>query len=217
MKLKLVLFDCDGVLVDSEHVAGQIASAALTELGWPLSPQECVDRFTGMSLADILPLVRARVPDVPDDWLGTLAARLQAALRANLAPVDGAIEMLHATNALGIPWRVASNSSRRELGVKFAAAGLASLVEDRYHSANDVPRPKPFPDLFLAAAAAADIAPEHCIVVEDSLPGVRAARAANMTCIGFAPYNGARLMAAGADHVVTHLSALPPLFRTYFG
>jgi HAD superfamily hydrolase (TIGR01509 family) len=215
MSLKLVLFDCDGVLVDSEPVAGEIASAALTELGWALSPAECVDRFTGMSLTDILPLVRAEVGHVPDDWLAQLAGRLLTALRENLAPMDGAVEMLHETNALGLPWRVASNSNRAEMAAKFAVTGLAPLVGDRYHSAGDVPRGKPAPDLFLAAAAAGGAAAADCMVVEDSLPGIQAALAAGMSCVAFSPRDNPRIEASGAHHMVRHLSALPALFRTH--
>ena len=215
MILRLALFDCDGVLVDSEPVAGAIASAALAELGWQLTPAECVERFTGMTLTDILPLVRAEVGHVPDGWLRQLAARLLVALRENLSAMEGAIDMLHATNALDLPWRVASNSNRGEMEAKFAVTGLAPLIGDRYHSANDVPRGKPAPDLFLAAAAAGRTDPADCMVVEDSVPGVQAAVAAGMTCIGFAAKGPERLRAAGAHHIVTHLSALPALFRDH--
>jgi HAD superfamily hydrolase (TIGR01509 family) len=213
--LKLALFDCDGVLVDSEPVAGEIASAALSELRWHLTPQDCVDRFTGMSLSDILPMVRAEVGHVPESWLKDLAARLLVALRDDLAPMDGAIEMLHATNALPLPWRVASNSNRREMEAKFAVTGLAPLIGDRFHSADEVPRAKPAPDLFLAAAAAGATDPRHCMVIEDSLPGIQAALAAGMMCVAFSPRRQPHIVAAGAHHLVTHLSDLPALFRTH--
>jgi beta-phosphoglucomutase-like phosphatase (HAD superfamily) len=108
---------------------------------------------------------------------------------------------------------VASNSSHEEMAVKFARTGLAPLVAGRTHSARDVAAGKPAPDLFLAAAAAEGVAPQACIVVEDSLPGIRGALAAGMTCIGLDPHGpGEALRAAGA-HPVRALSELPALFR----
>jgi beta-phosphoglucomutase-like phosphatase (HAD superfamily) len=100
---------------------------------------------------------------------------------------------------MGVPWRIASNSSHAEMRAKFARLGIADLVAGRVHSHSDVARAKPAPDLFLAAAAAGGADPADCVVVEDSLPGVRAASAAGMDCLGFAPHcDGAALRALGA-------------------
>src|SRR5208283_1658178 len=110
-------------------------------------------------------------------------------------------------------WRIASNSSHAELQVKFGRNGLADLVAGRLHSHHDVPRGKPAPDLFLAAAAAEGVAPACCLVIEDSVPGVRAAIAARMTCLGFCPDDdGAHLLAEGAAPFHS-LHDLPALLR----
>jgi HAD superfamily hydrolase (TIGR01509 family) len=212
MTLRLVIFDCDGVLVDSETVAGRVASTALTELGWEISPEECQARFTGMSLRDVLPIVEARVGRVPPLFLAGLAARLLRAMQRDVEAMPGALDMLRATDALGLPWRVASNSSRIEMAAKFSVTGLASLVGNRYHSVSDVPRGKPAPDLFLDASSAAHVPPEHCLVVEDSRPGALAAKAAGMACIGFAPRGDGEILTQAGAVIVRALSDLPPIF-----
>lgn len=213
MKLATVLFDCDGVLVDSEPIAAAVASQAFAEIGWHISAAEARARFTGMTLRDMLPLITEEIGGpVPPEWVAGLPRRLMRAMTEQALVMEGAAEMLHATNALGLHWRVASNSSRPELAVKFSRTGLADLVGDRYHSAAEVARGKPAPDIFLHAAAAAETPPGACLVVEDSVPGVRAARAAGMCCIGFAPtLDGADLAAEGAI-LVRGMAELPRIF-----
>ena len=142
-----------------------------------------------------------------------MRSRLIATLSEETEAMPGAADVLRATAALGLPYRVASNSSHGEMAVKFARTGLAPLVAGRVHSARDVAAGKPAPDVFLAAAAAEGIMPQACMVVEDSLPGIRAALAAGMACIGLDPHGpGEALRAAGA-HPIRALSELPPLFQ----
>ncbi len=213
--LRLVIFDCDGVLVDSEGPAARVAAREVGLLGWPLTPEEAMARFIGLRLSDMPALVAAQTGrPVPPGWVEHLRGRLIEALANEVEPMPGAAAMLQATAALGLPYRVASNSSHEEMAVKFARTGLARLVEGRTHSARDVAAGKPAPDVFLAAAAAEGVPPPACIVVEDSLPGIRGALAAGMACIGLDPHGpGAALRAAGA-HPVRALSELPALFRT---
>jgi HAD superfamily hydrolase (TIGR01509 family) len=126
-------------------------------------------------------------------------ARLIEALALEAIPIAGALEALAALSALGVPWRIASNSSHEEMDAKFARIGIAAVVAGRMHSHRDVKQGKPAPDLFLAAAAAEGVAPAECVVIEDSQPGVRAAVAAGMDCLGYAPHSdGAALRALGA-------------------
>jgi HAD superfamily hydrolase (TIGR01509 family) len=212
MSLELIIFDCDGVLVDSETVAGRVAAASLADLGWHITPEECQQRFTGMSLRDLIPIVEARVGKLPPTWLAGLACRMLHAMQRDLKPMPGALETLLATDALELPWRIASNSSRMEMAAKLAVTGIAALVGDRYHAVSDVPRPKPAPDLFQAAATAQGAVPEACLVIEDSPTGIRAARAAGMSCIGFAPRNDGTILRALGAPVVYALTDLPPLF-----
>lgn len=199
-RLRLVIFDCDGVLVDSEPVSARVVAAELTALGWPTTPDEAHARFLGMTLTDMVPLIEQSLGrPVPFAWLEGLQQHLVEALSRQAEPVAGAVEALAAVSALGLPWRVASNSSHAEMRAKFHRLGLLSLVSGRTHSHQDVPRGKPAPDLFLAAAAAEGVAAAECVVIEDSLPGVRAAAAACMDCLAYAPHSdGAVLRAGGA-------------------
>ncbi len=225
----LIVFDCDGVLVDSEPVASRVTARLLTALGWPMTDAEANARFLGMALPDMRPMIEARIGKLPVDFERQLSAALIAALSREVLPIAGAAEVLRALVASGVPVRVASNSSRAEMAAKFAATGLASLVAGRLHSFEDVlaagGRGKPAPDLYLAAAAAEDVRPADCLVIEDSVPGVQAAVAAGMACLGFAPSDApldvasdarsdaggtdaSALLAAGASCV---LRALPDL------
>ena len=212
--LRLVIFDCDGVLVDSEGPAAKVVAREVGLLGWPLTPDEAMVRFMGLRLSDIPPLVAAHTGwPVPPSWLERLRDQLIEALAYEVEPIPGAAAVLQATTALGLPYRIASNSSHEEMVVKFARTGLTSLVEGRTHSARDVAAGKPAPDVFLAAAAAQEVPPQACVVVEDSLPGIRGALAAGMACIGLDPHGpGDALRAAGA-HPVRALSELPALFQ----
>jgi HAD superfamily hydrolase (TIGR01509 family) len=200
MPLRLVIFDCDGVIVDSEPVSNRILAEELTALGWPMATAEATRRFLGVTLTDMVPTIEARVGRrLPPDWREVVTARIVTALADESTAIPGAVETLRALLAMGVPWRVASNSSHPEMTAKFNRLGIGELVRGRVHSHTDVARGKPAPELFLAAAAAEGVAPAHCLVVEDSIPGVRAAVAAGMDCLGFAPQSdGAALRAIGA-------------------
>lgn len=198
--LRLVIFDCDGVIVDSEPVSNRVVAAELGALGWTMTPAEADRRFLGMTLTDMIPLIERQLGRaVPAGWREHLMHRLVAALAVQAAAVPGAPEALAGVSALGLPWRVASNSSHEEMHAKFTRLGLTEVVAGRLHSHRDVARGKPAPDLFLAAAAAEGVAPAECVVIEDSLTGVRAAVAAGMDCLAYAPRSdGAALRAGGA-------------------
>jgi HAD superfamily hydrolase (TIGR01509 family) len=200
MRLKLVIFDCDGVLVDSEPVANRVTAAAVTELGWPMTPEESDRTFLGMNIDDMAVFIANRLGrKLPPNWVQDIVAQMIEALATTAEPIPGAIEALEGVTALGLPWRVASNSSHGEMDVKFRRIGIAHLTAGRVHSFTDVPRGKPAPDLFLAAAAAEGVDPASCIVVEDSVTGAKAAAAAGMACLGYAPHgNQAGLRSAGA-------------------
>ena len=212
--LRLVIWDCDGVLVDSEGPSARVTAAECTLLGWPMTDAEALRLFTGVRLSDMPPLVEAQTGrPVPSGWVEHVRTRLIETLGTDLDPMPGVAETLRATTALGLPYRVASNSSHEEMTAKFARTGLTPLVEGRTHSARDVPRGKPFPDVFLAAAAAEGVPPAACMVVEDSLPGIAAARAAGMAVLGLDPHgDGAALRDAGATPIRS-LSECPALFR----
>jgi HAD superfamily hydrolase (TIGR01509 family) len=157
------------------------------------------------------PMIIEKLGRLPDHWRHDLAAELIEALGTQVTLIPGARETLEAVNALGIPWRVASNSSDEEMRVKFAHTGLADLTAGLTFSAAAIiakgGRAKPAPDIFTAAAASANAAPENCLVLEDSPLGVTGAVAAGMTCYGFAPHGGgAALTAAGASRIIKTLN-----------
>lgn len=198
--LRLVIFDCDGVLVDSEPVSNRIIAEDLSSRGWPMDTDEATRRFLGQSLNDMQPIIEGRLGTrLPASWRDDLTDRIVRALADEAKPIPGAVEALRALGRLGIPWRVASNSSHAEMAAKFARIGISDLVAGRMHSHTDVPFGKPAPDIFLAAAAAEGVLPAECLVIEDSLPGVRGAIAAGMDCLVYAPHSdGALQRAAGA-------------------
>lgn len=214
LPLRLVIFDCDGVLVDSETLANRVCAEEVTRLGWPMTGAEAMARFMGLRLSDIAPMVEARTGrPVPPGWVEHLQNRLVEVLGREVEPMPGAAEALREVAALGLAHRVASNSSHEEMAAKFARTGLASLVAGRVHSARDVARGKPAPDVFLAAASAEGVPPGACLVVEDSVPGARAAAAGGMACVGLDPHgDGVRLRAEGAV-IVRALAEVPAILR----
>ena len=180
----LVIFDCDGVLVDSERLAVRVESAALAELGWELTETQIAERFMGRADADFLSAIERHLGrPVPAAWTAALQARYQAAFAAELTAVDGVVAAL---DRITVPTCVASSSSHAKLHNTLGLTGLYDRFVGRIFSAEDVQRGKPAPDLFLFAAERLGTPPRDCVVIEDSVAGVRAARAAGMRVLGYA-------------------------------
>ena len=212
--LDMVVFDCDGVLVDSEPIASRIIAEELTAIGWPLGPHEVEVHFLGNSLRQMVPVIEQRIGrKLPPGWTEGLRLRMLAALTREATLVHGAVQAIAAVTAFGLKWRIASNSSHEEMAAKFGRTGLTELVAGRVHSHRDVGAGKPAPDLYLAAAAAEGIPPAHCLVIEDSPPGVQAAVSAGMQVLALVPRGDpARLHGLGALPIRC-LSAVPDLLR----
>jgi beta-phosphoglucomutase-like phosphatase (HAD superfamily) len=175
--LELVIFDCDGVLIDSEALCNRLVAEILTADGWKMTAEECEYRFIGMSFHAMQPVIETHLGrSLGEDWVNRIVAVVTEAMAREVEPVPGARAALEATTAQGLRWRIASNSSHIEMEAKFGRAGWMDLVAGRLHSAVDViavgGAGKPAPDVFLAAAAAEGTAPAHCLVIEDSVPGV---------------------------------------------
>lgn len=184
MRPAAVLFDCDGVLADSEGLINALVAADLTARGWAISAEACREHFLGMHAEAMIPVIEARTGPLPADWLPRLGHDIAEALRGALRPIPGAPAAVAAVRAAGIPVAVASNSGREELTAKLETLGLAAAFAGRAFSYQDVPKGKPAPDLYLAAARACGAAPEHCVVVEDSVVGALAGLAAGCRVLG---------------------------------
>jgi HAD superfamily hydrolase (TIGR01509 family) len=181
---ELVIFDCDGVLVDSERIAVRVEAELLAELGWPLSEAEIVERFMGRTDEYMDEAIEAQLGDrLPADWKARFHERYRAAYAAELAPVDGVVEAL---DRIDLPTCVASSGSHDKLRFTLGHTGLYERFQGRIFSGREVANGKPAPDLFLHAAARMGVEPAACAVVEDTLYGVLAARAAGMRAFGYA-------------------------------
>lgn len=202
----LVIFDCDGVLIDSEPISLSRLTRGLNRIGLDIDVETVRARFAGTSMPSIMERVaRDDGISAPEGFVEEVKADTLRAFDAELRAMSGVAE---AVAALGIPTCVASSSDPVRLRHTLGLTGLLPLFEGRVFSSAEVARGKPFPDLFLHAAAAMGAAPGRCLVVEDSVPGVRAARAAGMAVVGFTggghwahDRDGADLAAAGAVRV----------------
>ncbi|MFJ7984636.1 HAD family hydrolase [Streptomyces sp. NPDC096351] len=180
---ELVIFDCDGVLVDSERIYCRVDREVFASLGAEFTETEMVDLFVG-SPHDLLTSIveERRGRPLEPDWQAPFRQRYEDALDAELTAVEGVADVL---DGLSVPYCLASNGSHASIRRNLGRAGLLDRFEGRMFSARDVARGKPAPDLFLHAAAAMGVPPRHCAVVEDSPYGVRAARAAGMRVFGY--------------------------------
>jgi HAD superfamily hydrolase (TIGR01509 family) len=181
---ELVIFDCDGVLVDSERLSVRVEATYLAELGWPLTEAEIVERFMGQSAEYMDEAIEAQLGSrLPGDWKEQFQRRYREAFAAQLVPVDGVVEALDQITAATC---VASSGSHDKLRFTLGHTGLYERFEGRIFSGYEVASNKPAPDLFLHAAARMGAEPARCAVVEDTLYGVMAARAAGMRVFGYA-------------------------------
>jgi len=182
--VELVIFDCDGVLIDSERLAVEVDVLTLHELGWHLSEAEVIERFVGRSDRDTQAAIEAHLGrELPPGWGKRYEQLQRQAFAAALAPVDGILEALE---QITLPSCVASSGTHGYLRYTLRLTGLYERFAGRIFSAEDVARGKPAPDLFLYAAKRMTAAPAGCVVVEDSRSGVEAARAAGMRVVAFA-------------------------------
>ncbi|QIP85304.1 HAD family hydrolase [Streptomyces sp. Tu 2975] len=212
MRYDLVIFDNDGVLVDSEPLSNTLLAAYLTELGHPTTYEESLRDYMGSAMHRVHDLVRERTgQDLPADFDDTFHARVFAAFERELTAVDGVTEVLEKLRADAVPYCVASSGSHERIRVGHRTTGLHRWFrEGTVFSAQDVGRGKPAPDLFLHAAERMGVAPERCMVVEDSRLGVQAALAAGMDVYGFTAMTPAAELAGADGHFAT-MAELPAL------
>lgn len=209
-----ILFDCDGVLVDSEAITNGVLQEMLHELGWPISESECVERFIGRSLGDewavILEHTGVRIDDA---WLTRFRRRRDERLR-HVRPVEGARAAVEAA-AQATAGRIAcvTGADRAKVEMQLRVTGLAELFGEHVFSGMEMPRTKPAPDVYLAAMTALRIEPASALVIEDSVAGTRAGVAAGATVFGYAAgaltsTSPAELIEAGATRTFAHMDEL---------
>ncbi|MBL8779224.1 MAG: HAD-IA family hydrolase [Acidimicrobiales bacterium] len=182
----LVIFDCDGVLVDSERLSVRVEARLITELGWPVSEDDVLERFVGRSDAHMKAEIEAALGRPVPEWDERYRSHLHEAFHAELTSVDGVAAALDQLDAAGVATCVASSGTHDKMAVTLGLTGLHDRFAGRIFSATEVANGKPAPDLFLHAASAMGHDPGRCAVVEDSRYGVEAARAADMAAFGYA-------------------------------
>jgi len=212
-----LIFDCDGVLVDSEPISNRALCTQINAVGLGMTLEEVMHRYIGMTLDGVFEDIEKRLGHpLPEGWGEELDRIADADFKANLQPIPGVIEALETLQARGHPMAMASNGRRVRFDQSLRIVGLHDHFIGQRYSGAEMERPKPAPDLFLAAAAGLGVDPQRCIVIEDSLTGVRAARLAGMRVIHYAP-EGPRAQAIGMGartlhtmerlpHLVQHLS-----------
>ncbi|MCX4764079.1 HAD family hydrolase [Streptomyces sp. NBC_01275] len=212
MRYDLVIFDNDGVLVDSEPISNRLLAAYLTELGHPTSYEDSIRDYMGSAMHRIHDLVQERTGQrLPAEFDDVFHGRVFAAFERELEPVAGAMDVLEKLAVDGVPYCVASSGSHERIRVGHRAAGLDRWFEEaRIFSSQDVGKGKPAPDLFLHAAERMGVAPERCVVVEDSPLGVQAAVAAGMDVYGFTAMTPAAKL-AGATRLFSDMGELADL------
>lgn len=207
----LIIFDNDGVLVDSELIANRVLSDLLTEAGHPTSLSESIQEYMGGTLGSVRVRIRERTGnELPGDFEDQYHARLFRAFEQDLTPVPGIHDVLA---HLSTPYCVASSGSVERIVRALAKTGLLRLFEGRIFSADDVPRGKPAPDVFLHAASHMGVDPSAALVVEDSPNGVAAGKAAGMRVLGYAALTPAASLRA-ADRTFTDMRELPALLQS---
>ena len=212
MRFQAVLFDCDGVLVDSEAITCGVLRDMFEEQGWRMTLAECMQRFVGHTVKSQRAMIEANtgVP-LTDDWLQQFFARRNERLERQITAIDGIHEAVaHLHDHCQGRLAVASGADRFKVEMMLRKVGLLDFFAGRIFSGHEMPRSKPHPDVYLAAAAHLQVEPARCLVVEDTPVGIAAGVAAGATVWAYAqpPAAQAPLLQAGAQRVLTDMQAL---------
>jgi HAD superfamily hydrolase (TIGR01509 family) len=215
MTFEAILFDCDGVLVDSEPITNGVLRDMLEEGGWSLTPAECMRVFVGKAVRDERLLIEANTGrPLTEDWMAEFYDRRNRELQARLQAIAGAHVAVAAAHA-HVAERIAcaSGADRFKVEMQLAQVGLMDYFAGRIFSGHEMPRSKPAPDVYLAAAAHLGAAGARCLVIEDTTTGVTAGVAAGATVWAYCPLpeQGEALQKAGARRLFAHMADLPGL------
>lgn len=215
---ELIIFDCDGVLVDSELLSAQATAKAITEYGIPMDQQMALKLFTGITLTKSLSVIERQFGvQLGSDYLQRKAELTAIEFRKHLKPIPGIEALL---NSLKVPFCLGSNSTHPRLEVTLDSVNLTPYFVDQVHSADDVEHGKPAPDLFLFAANRNNVSPDKCLVIDDSPTGIKAATAAGMSSIGFiggthvGPEQADKLRSEGAKWIMSSHQEVSQLIKS---
>ena len=212
MTPRAIIFDCDGVLVNSEPAAFDLLAEDLESHGLSLPRAEMERIFIGGTIAGVHVKARTLGATLPDGWVTDFYERLYARLAQGTPLMPGVVDLLDALDAAGIPYAVGSNGSDRKMQVTLGQhPGLLDRFQDRLFSGQTLGAPKPAPDLYLHAARALGHPPADCAVIEDSPTGASAAAAAGIPCFGYAPHDDGAALAAEGAILFQSMAALPRL------
>jgi len=218
LKFEAVLFDCDGVLVDSEPITNGVLRDMLEERGWKLSPADCMRIFLGKAVKDEAALIEAHTGQpLTEEWMVQFRERRNQLLISDVQPIAGAVQAVARIHALyGGRIACASGADRFKVELQMDKCGLTPYFKGHIFSGHELPRSKPAPDVYLAAAAALGVDPKRCAVVEDTVTGVTAGVAAGCTVFGYSPPEAGHdapqaLLKTGAVHVFASMADLPTL------
>ncbi len=207
--VELVIFDCDGVLVDSDRISLRIQAEQISALGLETSYEDCVRDFLGLGMPATLQILTERLGrPLPSGWEEELDAAVREGFRHELQPVRGVVEALE---EIDLPTCIASSGSQEKMRFTLGLTGLWDRFAGRTYSADEVPRGKPAPDLFLRAASCMATSPERCVVVEDSPFGVIGAKAAGMSALGYSPEGSGELLEREGANTFESMTELPAL------
>lgn len=220
MRFEAVLFDCDGVLVDSEGITNGVLRDMLEELGWRLTREECMRIFLGKAVRDERALIEARTGrPLSEEWLVRFRERRNEQLLAGVQAMPNAVAAVEAISAR-VQGRIAccSGADRWKVEMQLSKCGLLPFFDGRIFSGHEMPRSKPAPDVYLAAMERLGVRPQQCLVVEDTVTGATAGVAAGATVVGYSPPAAghdvpAALRAAGASAILADLAQLPGMLE----
>jgi HAD superfamily hydrolase (TIGR01509 family) len=220
MKYEAVLFDCDGVLVDSEGITNEVLRRMLHERGWSLSSQDCMDIFLGRMVRDLKDMIEKNTGQpMTEDWLAAFRQHRDQALETGLVAIPNAVQavqQIHRHYAGRIA--CASGADRQKIYLQLRKVGLMGCFEGRIFSGHEMARSKPYPDVYLAAAAALGFAASACAVIEDTVIGARAGVAAGATVLGYCPSgighsSAQQLREVGVSQIFSDMAHLPALLN----
>lgn len=211
MRPELVIFDCDGVLVDTEPTSNAVLAENLTRHGLSLSAEECTAMFTGWSMVNVEKEAKRLGAALPEGWIKDVYAEEFTALKKGVPAMDGIHDILNRLDAINLPFCVASNGSEDKMAITLGQTGLLPRFEGAIFSAHTLKTSKPDPALFQAALKAFKMEPARAVVIEDSVLGATGAARADIPCYGFAPHHDGKDLAGTGARIFKNMNELPGL------